>query len=29
MDLVRKIARLPAQDQMLLQPVKIIRIRRI
>jgi len=29
MDLVRKIARLPAQDQMLLVPVKIIRIRRI
>jgi peptidyl-prolyl cis-trans isomerase A (cyclophilin A) len=29
MDLVRKIARLPAQDQMLLEPVKIIRIRRI
>jgi peptidyl-prolyl cis-trans isomerase A (cyclophilin A) len=29
MDLVRKIARLPAQDQMLLAPIKIIRIRRI
>jgi peptidyl-prolyl cis-trans isomerase A (cyclophilin A) len=29
MDLVRKIARLPAQDQMLLVPIKIIRIRRI
>ena len=29
LDLVRQIARLPAQDQMLLQPIKIIRIRRI
>jgi peptidyl-prolyl cis-trans isomerase A (cyclophilin A) len=29
MELVRKIARLPGQDEMLTQPVKIIRIRRI
>lgn len=29
MDLVRKIARLPAQDEMLISPVKIIRIQRI
>ena len=29
MDLVRKIARLPAQQQMLLQPIKIVSIRRV
>jgi peptidyl-prolyl cis-trans isomerase A (cyclophilin A) len=29
MDLVRRIARLPAQGQLLLEPIKIVRIRRI
>jgi hypothetical protein len=29
MDVVRKIARLPAEGQMLLAPIKIISIRRV